>query len=159
MSPKEINTEPCRECGVVIRYKADLSRHAQLHRPDYAVTYVDLEDVLVPTLTEFIRMFKCPYDGCEYQNLQRSNLNTHIYTHTGEKPHACPDCVYRTADPGSLTRHRKTQHGYMPDPKRAKAKPQVVAKRHNAYLQSGNASTSSANPSIEPSVPMSYTTG
>ncbi|KAG5650744.1 hypothetical protein H0H81_011175 [Sphagnurus paluster] len=36
---------------------------------------------------------------------------------TGEKPLACPepDCEFRTADPGSLTRHRKALHGYVPN--------------------------------------------
>ncbi|KAG6866143.1 hypothetical protein C0991_008096 [Blastosporella zonata] len=67
---------------------------------------------------------------------------------TGEKPHACPDCPYRTADPGSLTRHKKTQHGYLPDPKRAKTKPLAPKpKRHNAYYNHPTAqvvSTSSA---------------
>ena len=38
-----MNTVPCRVCGVVIRYKGDVSRHEQLHRPNDAVTYVSLQ--------------------------------------------------------------------------------------------------------------------
>ncbi|KAH0581142.1 Zinc finger protein [Termitomyces sp. J132] len=116
---KEINTEPCKVCGVVIRYKGDIARHEQLHKP-----------------TDAIVMFKCPYEGCAYQTLQKSNLNTHIFTHTGEKPHACPDCDYRTADPGCLTRHRKRKHAYVPNRKTGKAKTSVGTKqsrRHTPY--------------------------
>lgn len=33
---------------------------------------------------------------------------------TGEKPNLCPSCDFTTADPGSLTRHRKRSHSYIP---------------------------------------------
>ena len=49
---------------------------------------------------------------------------------TGEQPHACPDCdEYRTADPGSLTRHRKKVHGYVPKQK-SKAQSTTTSKSH-----------------------------
>lgn len=65
-------------------------------------------------------MFPCPYMGCEYRALQRSNLATHIHTHTGARPNKCPhpDCTYTTSDPGSLTRHRRKVHGYDPKAKK-----------------------------------------
>lgn len=80
-------------------------------------------------------MYRCPFEGCQYQNLQKSNVNTHISTHTGEKPHACPDCEFRTADPGSLTRHRKRTHGYVPKKSSLKAKPVGTkqSRRHTPY--------------------------
>lgn len=57
---------------------------------------------------------------------------------TGEKPHACPDCDYRTADPGCLTRHRKRKHGYVPNRKTGKAKVSTTtinkqSRRHTPY--------------------------
>ncbi|KAG6844392.1 hypothetical protein H0H87_007204 [Tephrocybe sp. NHM501043] len=66
---------------------------------------------------------------------------------TGEKPHACPDCDFRTADPGSFTRHRKNKHGYVPEPRRSKAEPLVppAGERRNANLSpDASASTSSS---------------
>ncbi|KAJ7578631.1 hypothetical protein C8J56DRAFT_898144 [Mycena floridula] len=35
----------------------------------------------------------------------KSNLKTHINTHTGEQSNKCPNCPFKSTDPGSLTRH------------------------------------------------------
>ncbi|GLB41246.1 putative zinc finger, C2H2 type [Lyophyllum shimeji] len=135
---KDINTEPCEVCGAVIRYKADVPRHRRLHLTDKTAM-----------------MYKCPFDGCQYRNLQKSNLNNHISTHTGEKPHACPDCEFRTADPGSLTRHRKRTHGYVPKHNvngGAKARPVGTkqSRRHAPYLRRASEESSSASSSSSP---------
>ncbi|KAG5650745.1 hypothetical protein H0H81_011176 [Sphagnurus paluster] len=100
MPKRDINTEPCTVCGAVIRHKADIPRHRRTH----------LEDKSALT-------FQCVYPGCQFKSLQKSNLKPHMRTHTGEKPLACPepDCEFRTADPGSLIRHRKALHGYAPN--------------------------------------------
>ncbi|GLB41256.1 putative zinc finger, C2H2 type [Lyophyllum shimeji] len=127
---KDVNTEPCEVCGAVIRYKADVPRHRRLHE-------------------NTAMMYKCPFKGCEYQNLQKSNLNTHIRTHTGEKPHACPDCEFRTADPGSLTRHRKRTHGYVPKHNSANAKHAGTkqSRRHAPYRRRTSEESLSASSS------------
>lgn len=86
-----------------------------------------------------LRMHRCPFQDCDYQNLQKSNVDTHIRTQqvsaqfspfhlltvapsTGEKSRLCPDCDFASADPGSLTRHRKRFHGYVPKPRQARVK-------------------------------------
>ncbi|KAF5381696.1 hypothetical protein D9615_005591 [Tricholomella constricta] len=132
-SPKDINTEPCEVCGLIIRYKADVPRHNRLH---------DKEAM----------MYKCTFPNCQYQNLQKSNLNTHMSTHTGEKPHACPepDCAFRTADPGSLTRHRKKVHAYVPM-KHNGTKAKLTAstkksRRHDPYKRPASQGSSSTLP-------------
>ncbi|KAF8920219.1 hypothetical protein CPB85DRAFT_1429030 [Mucidula mucida] len=63
-------------------------------------------------------MHACPI--CGYENMQKSNVDTHIRTHTKLKSRSCPDndCSFSTSDPGSLTRHRKRAHGYVPKPRR-----------------------------------------
>ncbi|KAG9311816.1 hypothetical protein JVU11DRAFT_8063 [Chiua virens] len=92
-------TYRCDECGKDINRKCDLDRHMKLHASN-------IEDLKIP----------CPYPDCNYKTLQCSNLKTHMYTHTGERPLKCPDegCGYDTRDPGGLTKHRQKKHGYVP---------------------------------------------
>ncbi|KAJ6500424.1 hypothetical protein C8R45DRAFT_67867 [Mycena sanguinolenta] len=92
----------CEHCGVTVKRPTDLPRHLLLHAANKE---------------EF--MYTCPVDGCSHQTLQRSNLNTHIRTHTRTRPYECPEysprgqkCLFTTADPSSLHRHRKRKHGY-----------------------------------------------
>ncbi|KAJ7237729.1 hypothetical protein B0H12DRAFT_1326993 [Mycena haematopus] len=103
----EDNGATCEICGVCLRRNTDLPRHMLTHSKD--------KESL---------MFRCPVDGCGHQTLQKSNLATHIRTHTRAKPHKCPEyypngvkCDFSTADPSSLHRHRKRKHGYAPRPK------------------------------------------
>ncbi|KAL0062553.1 hypothetical protein AAF712_010592 [Marasmius tenuissimus] len=91
----------------------------------------------------------CPWPGCSFSNLQRSNVTTHYRTHTGDKNKKCPDCDFRTVDPGSLTRHRKRQHQYVPVPRKARGTGGQSAtattratRRHAPYSRSSPSSSS-----------------
>ncbi|THU91380.1 hypothetical protein K435DRAFT_968209 [Dendrothele bispora CBS 962.96] len=95
------NSAVCTVCGVVIANKTDMPRHMKMHSQD--------KDKL---------MHRCPYPDCGFENLQKSNVETHIRTHTRSKTSRCPECDFTTVDPGSLTRHRKRIHGYVPKPRR-----------------------------------------
>lgn len=55
----------------------------------------------------------------------------------------CPDCPNAFTDPGSLTRHRKRRHNYVPEPRKARSK---VAKAS----VSTPSSTASRLPSLSP---------
>lgn len=85
----------CTICNVRIRRKGDMPRHMRIHAQDKSKL-----------------MHRCPV--CSFENMQRSNVDTHIRTHTRQKSQHCPDCAFCTSDPGSLTRHRKRLHGYVP---------------------------------------------
>ena len=92
-------------------------------------------------LTRFLvtRKLPCPWEGCEYSAIQKSNLKIHYrtqYVHfhqlnaslfniyltyfisTQEKSSICYDnpaeCDFSTCHPTSLLRHRKSLHGYIP---------------------------------------------
>ncbi|KAJ4468824.1 hypothetical protein J3R30DRAFT_3554493 [Lentinula aciculospora] len=105
------NPATCSICNAVISNKTDLPRHMKIHSMD--------RDKL---------MHRCPYPDCNFENLQKSNVETHIRTHTKSKTNCCPDCDFTTVDPGSLTRHRKRIHGYIPKIRRSRhPKPQQEA--------------------------------
>ncbi|KAJ8077798.1 hypothetical protein PM082_002232 [Marasmius tenuissimus] len=96
----------CTICHVVISNKTDMPRHMKIHSEN--------RDKL---------MHRCPYPDCKFENLQKSNVETHIRTHTKAKTERCPDCDFSTVDPGSLTRHRKRIHGYVPKARRSRQPP------------------------------------
>ncbi|UYV71651.1 hypothetical protein LAZ67_8004005 [Cordylochernes scorpioides] len=51
----------------------------------------------------------CPH--CDYRTNQSSTLKTNIRTHTGEKPQLCPLCDYRTNQSSNLKIHIRTHTG------------------------------------------------
>ncbi|XP_076060146.1 uncharacterized protein LOC143036544 isoform X6 [Oratosquilla oratoria] len=51
----------------------------------------------------------CPI--CGKPVCRRDYLRTHLRTHTGEKPFACPQCPYRCSDGSNLTKHIRNIHG------------------------------------------------
>ncbi|KAG7088516.1 hypothetical protein E1B28_012500 [Marasmius oreades] len=93
----------CPICLKLISRKNDLNRHLLTHNKDKS-TYP----------------YRCPYPNCEFRSLQESNLKTHYKIHTGVKDKKCShaECLFATSDPGSLTRHRKRKHDYVPLPRR-----------------------------------------
>ncbi|KAG2755007.1 hypothetical protein P692DRAFT_20827410 [Suillus brevipes Sb2] len=87
----------CSICSKVISRKGDLPRHMQTHASNK-------EELKLP----------CPIPGCKVRTLQKSNLQTHIATHTGKGLRYCPDCAFATTSASTLTRHRKKHHGHRP---------------------------------------------
>ncbi|KAF9267222.1 hypothetical protein L218DRAFT_725083 [Marasmius fiardii PR-910] len=90
----------CPDCGFIPVRRSDMARHKKIHSENK-------EELL----------HRCPWPGCTVASLQKSNINTHYNTHTRKKTKCCPDCTFRTVDPGSLTRHRKSLHDYVPKPR------------------------------------------
>ncbi|KAK7453403.1 hypothetical protein VKT23_011668 [Stygiomarasmius scandens] len=119
------NSAQCTICNIVIANKTDMPRHMKIHAQD--------KDKL---------MHRCPYPDCGFENLQKSNVETHIRTHTKNKTNHCPDCEFTTVDPGSLTRHRKRIHGYIPKSRR----PRQPRPQQAESSTSSKASTSRYSP-------------
>ncbi|KAI0638053.1 hypothetical protein C8Q77DRAFT_1089071 [Trametes polyzona] len=60
-----------------------------------------------------LRLWECQICGSAAS--QKTNLLTHINTHTGETPHVCKLCdpVSAFKDPARYCRHKKAAHGYL----------------------------------------------
>ena len=56
--------------------------------------------------------FKCKV--CGLRSKSRSNMQNHMYTHTGEKPHRCPDCGKGFRQAGALSIHKLVHTGERP---------------------------------------------
>lgn len=50
----------------------------------------------------------CQYCGKAFRH--NGHLNRHMFTHTGEKPHACPYCPHRNSRMDKLKHHMLTKH-------------------------------------------------
>ncbi|KAJ7677713.1 hypothetical protein DFH06DRAFT_1316520 [Mycena polygramma] len=124
---------PEPECPWTFKSKADLNRHLPQH--------------MSPEEREKL-MYKCTAPGCSFKSLQKSNLKTHfVAKHTEAKPHACPNCPFRTADPGCLNRHRGSIHGYTPNSAPRKTKKQAAALIREAMARSESGSDASGSSS------------
>ncbi|KAJ3416747.1 hypothetical protein HDV05_000121 [Chytridiales sp. JEL 0842] len=56
------------------------------------------------------KFFSCPYEGCDKTFPRQYNLNSHVYCHTGERPHVCEFCNAGFARKHDLRRHMRTLH-------------------------------------------------
>ncbi|KIK56449.1 hypothetical protein GYMLUDRAFT_820992 [Collybiopsis luxurians FD-317 M1] len=104
-SNTETSRDPtvCEVCGTRVARKGDIPRHMQSHLSAEEKASIS---------------YSCPYADCSYKSLQKVNVDTHIRKHTKVKDQQCPTCNFATGDPGSLTRHRKRRHEYVPKPRK-----------------------------------------
>ncbi|KIK01587.1 hypothetical protein K443DRAFT_553996 [Laccaria amethystina LaAM-08-1] len=146
----------CDICNKVLSRKHDLSRHKKTHNP--------------------VKDFICGCCDRGWSNLQE--LNIHLDRIAGNKPHKCPfeGCEFKTADPASLTRHKKNIHKYDPQSgpgeptsrrsaksrqRRARKDSEESFRRYSEYYRSGCASpsgSSSASSSDFPTTPSDRST-
>ncbi|KAJ6516623.1 hypothetical protein C8R47DRAFT_1313038 [Mycena vitilis] len=120
-------------CAWSFRSPGDLERHLPQH--------------MSPSEREKL-MYRCTAPRCTFKSLQKSNLTTHfVAKHTEAKPHACPNCSFRTADPGCLNRHRRARHNYVSGAAPRKSKTQTAALIREAMARSESGSDSSASTS------------
>jgi uncharacterized C2H2 Zn-finger protein len=62
----------------------------------------------------YLKPFICPFTNCGKKYSQKSSLNAHIRSHTGDKPFVCPDCGKSFSRKPSMKRHRLAHSGEKP---------------------------------------------
>ncbi|KAK1224248.1 hypothetical protein PQX77_012870 [Marasmius sp. AFHP31] len=133
----------CEVCGSSFTRKADANRHR-------LAKHASEEEKR--SLFHY-----CKWEGCSYHAAQKSNLKTHMKTHTKDKDERCPDCSFATGDAASLCRHRKRHHGYKPPPRKQRNTRDIVnnirAGSASASSPEGSSSYTSTNPSSQSTSP------
>ncbi|KAH8109121.1 hypothetical protein DFH11DRAFT_1747348 [Phellopilus nigrolimitatus] len=109
--PNMVKAIVCPECDRAFDRKHELNRHMMTHSSD-------VDALKMP----------CPYEGCSYRTLQKSNVKTHIIArHLKLRPQKCTigDCESAFADGASLIRHEKAKHKFF---RKANGKPKASSK-------------------------------
>lgn len=77
------NPATCSVCNAMISNKTDMPRHMKMHSVDREKLCVVLVLYVHPLKSNDAlpnRMHRCPYPDCNFENLQKSNVETHIRT-------------------------------------------------------------------------------
>ncbi|XP_064482542.1 zinc finger protein 467-like [Ornithodoros turicata] len=110
----------CKEhprCSYGSARRNNLERHMRtMHRPEES--FCCNEKFL--TKFEFVEHtqqehqsgeYPCNFEGCNVVCTRRALLYRHERVHTGEKPHHCTECEYRSSSRSNLQRHLLSVHG------------------------------------------------
>ncbi|KAM5342516.1 hypothetical protein ACJ41O_013482 [Fusarium nematophilum] len=58
--------------------------------------------------------YVCTFEGCKLTFSQLGNLKTHMRRHTGERPYSCDKCGRKFAQRGNVRAHEQTHQGLKP---------------------------------------------
>ncbi|KAF5379352.1 hypothetical protein D9757_007671 [Collybiopsis confluens] len=132
----------CSDCGLLLTNTKDLRKH--VYEEGAGMSQV---------------RYRCSWANCFFEAAQRSNMKTHYCTwHSKEKRNACPECDFKTCDPGSLTRHRKRIHKYVPKPRKARTlkKPRYSPHTFVASSYGSDSESSQSSSSLPTLFPYSF---
>ncbi|XP_005101567.2 uncharacterized protein LOC101861292 [Aplysia californica] len=82
---------PCKHCDVILASPKDLEAHQLTHKSQY--------ECLI----------------CNYTSTDKSTLQRHMRTHSGERPYKCKICEYSFTTKANCERHLRQRHGLHKD--------------------------------------------
>ena len=115
------------DCGKTFTTTYNLKTHQKAHireqsnvcsHPDCGLSFTTLHRLRVHEKKHIVtqEVYTCTIDGCGKQFKSLGYYNTHIKTHTGERPHACTyeGCGKRFTKASKLKLHVRTHTGERP---------------------------------------------
>ncbi|XP_076251895.1 zinc finger protein 711-like isoform X2 [Rhynchophorus ferrugineus] len=102
----------CNDCGKLFANKSILGDHRRIHRLSYKCKFCNKAFAYAASLETHInshtgeKPHKCTI--CEKRYSNKSHLKEHIRIHTGERPYICSICGKTFAVKGNLNGHLKT---------------------------------------------------
>ena len=103
----------CVHCDLKFSRKDRLRSHMSTHTAEAEDSKPSKMNDSYPT-TECVeqkpkKIYQCEY--CSYTSTYKNNFESHVRTHTGEKPFACDQCPLRFATQGYFKTHLKIHSG------------------------------------------------